>query len=99
MVIIQKKKLEHLCPFVRILNDLIGAEGESLSKLMRIVVEVAIDVEGDDLYTLKRVGTVEVEFHLDKECCSVELLTGDIWLDIHPRICYSVDVAVSDDRW
>ena len=85
---------------VHILNDLIGGEGESLGKLMRVIVQVAIDKKGEGLGAVERVGLVKVEFRLGKVFLgsNCKFLVGDIWRDIHPRVCHTIDIAVSDVR-
>ena len=85
---------------VHILNNLISGEGESLGKLMGVIVQVPIDVKCEGLGAVERVGFVKVEFRLDQVCRggNLKFLVGDIWRDIHPRVCHTIDIAVSDVR-
>ena len=80
-------------------GDLIGGEGERFGILLlrRVTAQVAIYIEGEGLLTVERVGIVEVEFRCDKEH-GANLLVADIWRDIYPRVCHTVEIAVSDVR-
>ena len=65
---------------------------------MRVIVQVAIDKEGEGLWAVERVWSMEVEFRIDNECVGVNLLVGNFWREIHPRVGDTVDIGVSNGR-